>query len=104
MREQGCFRVIAASFVTSTVGTGVVHCAPGFGEEDYKACVAKNIIDPGAPPCPIDNDGQFTNQVPDYQGIYVKDADKAITARLKEEGRLVSSGTVTHSYPFCWRS
>jgi isoleucyl-tRNA synthetase len=104
MREQGCFRVIAAPFVTETAGTGVVHCAPGFGEEDFKACVAKGIIDPGCPPCPLDFDGQFTEQVPDYKGMYIKDADDLITERLKTEGRLVSKGTVKHSYPFCWRS
>lgn len=61
MKEQGCFTIMAVPFVTDTAGTGVVHCSPGFGDEDYKACVAKGIVDPGAPPCPVDNDGQFTD-------------------------------------------
>ena len=53
---------------------------------------------------PMDDDGKFTKDVTDYQGMYFKDADPLITKSIKDKGRLVASGTVTHSYPFCWRS
>jgi isoleucyl-tRNA synthetase len=104
MKERNCFTVIGADFVTSDAGTGIVHCAPGFGEDDYQACVKSGLIEQGKAPVPIDADGKFTETVSDYKGIYIKDADNQIKERLKAEGRLVSSGTIIHSYPFCWRS
>jgi len=104
MREKGCFTVLAAPFVTSDTGTGVVHCAPGFGEEDYKACTAKGLIDPGSPPCPVDDNGFLQDPVSDFKGLYIKDADKKIIEMLKANQRLVSNETAKHSYPFCWRS
>lgn len=104
MRDQGCFRVMAASFVTSSDGTGVVHCAPGFGEEDFYACVERKMIDPGAPPCPVDDSGNLVSPVEDYKGMYFKDADKHIIHDLKAKERLLYSGSMVHSYPFCWRT
>jgi len=74
-RATNCFSVIGGSFVTKEAGTGVVHCAPGFGEEDYKVCLANGLIETGNAPVPIDKDGCFTAQVPDYQGRYIKEAD-----------------------------
>ena len=62
------------------------------------------LIEPGKAPVPIDADGKFTEAVPDFKGVYIKEADNTIKERLKSEGRLVSAGTVIHSYPFCWRS
>ena len=104
LKQQKCFTVIGADFVTSDTGTGIVHCAPGFGEDDYQSCVKNGLIEPGKAPVPIDADGKFTEAIPDFKGIYIKEADNTIKDRLKSEGRLVSSGTVIHSYPFCWRS
>ena len=104
MKAQKCFTVIGADFVTHDTGTGIVHCAPGFGEDDYAACVANGLIEPGKAPCPIDHDGKFVDVISDYKGMYIKDADNVIKDHLKQTGRLVSSGTVIHSYPFCWRS
>lgn len=75
-RPGGCFTVIGADFVSTDAGTGIVHCAPGFGEDDFAACVDKKIIKPADCPIPIDQDGLFTSQVPPYEGIYVKTADK----------------------------
>ncbi|CAI7906837.1 unnamed protein product, partial [Closterium sp. NIES-53] len=99
------FRVVADSFVTDDSGTGVVHCAPAFGEDDYRVCLAAGIIGKGeAIPNPVDGDGRFTEKVTDFKGQYVKDADKPILAMLKEAGRVVSVGSIMHSYPFCWRS
>ena len=101
---DGCFQVLAATWVTKDSGTGIVHCAPGFGEDDYAACIANGIIEPGNAPVPIDQDGKFLPVITPYAGIYIKDADKMVIADLKAAGRLFSTGTVVHSYPYCWRS
>jgi isoleucyl-tRNA synthetase len=99
-----CFQVICASYVSADSGTGLVHQSPGFGEEDYNACIKNGLINPGEAPVPIDQDGKFVDKISDYKGQYIKDADKVITADIKAAGRLLSSGTIKHSYPFCWRS
>jgi len=104
-RATGSFRVITGSFVTAESGTGIVHCAPAFGEEDYKVCMAHGVVRRGEKlPCPIDANGRFTNEVPDFEGRNVKDADKDIIKVLKEKGRILRSDPYRHSYPFCWRS
>eukprot|EP01105_Mastigella_eilhardi_P022983 TRINITY_DN5749_c0_g1_i1.p1 TRINITY_DN5749_c0_g1~~TRINITY_DN5749_c0_g1_i1.p1 ORF type:complete len:1133 (-),score=359.61 TRINITY_DN5749_c0_g1_i1:58-3456(-) len=104
-REKGAFRIVADPYVTSDSGTGVVHCAPGFGEDDYRVCLANKVIEKGEKVvCPVDNNGKFTNDIPDFVGVYVKDADKDIMRRLKAAGRVFNVGTVVHSYPICWRS
>ena len=102
--KDGCFRVQTGSFVTDSDGTGIVHCAPGFGEDDYKLCVEKKIISPDSPPVPLDENGIFTKEVPAYEGLYVKAADEVIIKDLKQNGRLVKKGVIKHNYPFCWRS
>lgn len=104
MKERNCFSVLGDIFVTSDTGTGIVHCAPGFGDDDYKVCLKAGLIEMGKAPAPIDNDGKFTDEITDYKGIYVKDADETIKHDLKKMGRLVHAGTIVHSYPFCWRS
>ena len=82
-----------------------MHQAPAFGEDDYRVCMAHGIVAKGASvPCPVDAAGRFTAEVTDFAGVHVKEADKAIVAKLKEAGRLVDNSTVVHSYPFCWRS
>jgi isoleucyl-tRNA synthetase len=81
-----------------------VHCAPGFGEDDYASCLEKGLIENGKAPTPIDFDGKFTDPISDYKGIFIKDADNLIKDHLKAKGRIVSIGTIIHSYPFCWRS
>ncbi|EKE42334.1 hypothetical protein ENUP19_0071G0009 [Entamoeba nuttalli] len=102
---KGCFRVVADDYVQNDSGTGIVHQAPGFGEDDYRVCMANGIISKGTNlVCPIDFSGKFTAEVPDYQGRYIKDCDKDIIERLKKEGRIFNVATITHSYPFCWRS
>jgi isoleucyl-tRNA synthetase len=97
--EKNAFRVYPGDFVSTEDGTGVVHTAPGFGEDD-----ARVLKDTGIPViCPIDEECRFTADVPDYQGLFVKDADKAIMERLKAEGRLVRREQIQHQYPHCWR-
>ncbi len=103
-KERKCFTVISGDFVTSDTGTGIVHCAPGFGEDDYRVCVEHGLIEPGKAPVPIDFDGKFYDFISEFKGLYIKDADDKIKELLKHSGRLVSAGTIVHSYPFCWRS
>jgi len=102
--EQKCFKVLEGKFVTKDVGTGVVHCAPGFGEDDYAVCLANGLVDPGNVVMPMDDDGKFLESVPPYHGMGFKEADPQIIKDLKEKGRLVALGSIVHSYPFCWRS
>lgn len=97
--DTGAFRVLSAAFVSTEDGTGIVHMAPGFGEDDYAVCKEAGIEEV----CPIDAECRFTAAVADYEGVYVKDADKEIIRRLKDEGRLVHRGVISHSYPHCWR-
>ncbi len=98
-REQGAFRVVTADFVATDAGTGVVHIAPGFGEDDSALAKEKKL----PVVCPVDAECRFTDAVPDYAGRSVKETDKEIVQRLKREGRLVHRTTLTHPYPHCWR-
>lgn len=96
---QGAFRILIGDFVTTEDGTGIVHTAPGFGEDDNRI-----FKDTGVPTvCPVDAECKFTNEVSDYQGLFVKDADKQIMERLKAEGKLFKRAQILHSYPHCWR-
>ncbi|KAK4156975.1 isoleucyl-tRNA synthetase [Chaetomidium leptoderma] len=100
-----CFRVIAATYVEADQGTGLVHQAPAFGQEDYDAAIAAGFITPRRlPPCPVDEAGRFTSEVPDYAGQHVKTADKAILKDLRPTGRLLVESQVNHVDKFCWRS
>ncbi len=91
------FYVTTADFVSTEEGTGIVHIAPAFGEDDYNLCKREGI------PLikPVDEEGKFTDTP--WKGMFVKDADKHIIQWLKEQGKLYSKGTVEHTYPFCWR-
>ncbi|KAA8541578.1 hypothetical protein F0562_022730 [Nyssa sinensis] len=99
------FRVVADDYVTSDTGTGIVHCAPAFGEDDYRVCIENQIINKGEIlDVAIDDNGCFTAKISDFSGRYIKDADKDIIQLVKDKGRLVKSGSFTHLYPFCGRS
>ncbi len=97
---QGAFRVIMEESIALDEGTGFVHAAPAFGEVDFYACRREGID----LVMPVDNNGNFTSEIPDYAGQFVKDADKEIIKRLKKEGKVIHHGTCHHRYPFCWRS
>lgn len=99
-RTESAFQVIHSDHVTTDSGTGVVHMAPAYGEEDFYACKAAGlpIVNP------VDDDGQFTADVTDFKGQKVKDADKNVMAALKAAGRMYKQDTLVHSYPFCYRS
>ena len=103
--SENYFRVLTDAYVTDDAGTGVVHQAPAFGEDDYRVCLLHKVVAKGVDiPCPVDADGNFTDQVPLAQGIHVKAADEIIIAALRDAGRLVQKDVLLHSYPFCWRS
>jgi len=99
-KKSGAFRVLAGDFVDTEEGTGVVHMAPGFGEDDQVVCQANGIDIV----CPVDDKGCFTAEVADFQGLMVFDANKPIIQRLKQEGKLVRHETYEHNYPHCWRT
>ncbi|MCL2380327.1 MAG: isoleucine--tRNA ligase [Treponema sp.] len=97
--EKNAFRTYLGDYVSTGDGTGIVHTAPGFGEED-----AKLLKGTGVPTvCPVDAECKFTSEVSDFAGLFVKDADKAIMERLKSEGNLFKRDQILHSYPHCWR-
>ncbi|MFW6260164.1 MAG: isoleucine--tRNA ligase [Spirochaetota bacterium] len=97
---KGAFRTHVADYVTTEDGTGIVHIAPGFGEDDYN--VLKDTELPV--PVPIDAECKFTSEVSDFEGLFVKDADKPIIARLRDDGALVKRENYVHPYPFCYRT
>ncbi len=102
LKESGCFKVLSGEFVSVEDGTGVVHIAPGFGQDDFDVCRALNPEFPVV--CPVDEAGCFTAEVPDYQGQQVFDTNEAIMTWLKENRLLVKKEQITHSYPYCWRT
>lgn len=103
--HPGAFKVMVDTYVTDDSGTGIVHQAPAFGEDDYRVCIKNGVVEKGAEvPCPIDPNGRFTSPVEEFKGVYIKDADKDICKMLKASGRLIDLANLKHSYPFCYRS
>jgi isoleucyl-tRNA synthetase len=93
------FQVVGGPFVSTEDGTGIVHMAPGFGEEDQ---IASNAV--GIPTvCPMDEHGRFTADVPPWAGIHVFEANADIIRDLKARGAVVRHDSHNHSYPHCWR-
>jgi isoleucyl-tRNA synthetase len=99
LASKGAFRTWNGDFVSTEDGTGIVHIAPGFGEDDY------NLLKGTGVPvvCPVDEEARFTAEVTDWAGRFVKDADKDIIRALKDARRLVRHDSITHPYPHCWR-
>ncbi len=93
------FKVLGAEFVTTEDGTGVVHMAPGFGEDDQIACLAAGI----ETICPMDSHGCYTMEVSDWAGIHVFEANPLIIKYLKQTGAVLRHDSYDHSYPHCWR-
>lgn len=101
------WRVLAEDFVTLDSGTGIVHIAPAFGEDDHNA--HKRQLERYASPqvdliCAIKSDGTFKPDVEGYAGLWVKDADPKLIEALKETNVLLHSDIYEHEYPFCWRA
>ena len=98
--EPNAFRILVADYVTTEDGTGVVHQASAFGEDDMLTCQQAGI----GVVIPVDMDGKFTSLVPPYEGMLVFDANKDIIRDLKAAGRILRHQTIEHSYPHSWRS
>ncbi|KPH20146.1 isoleucine--tRNA ligase [Rhodococcus sp. ADH] len=92
--------VLSADYVTTDSGTGIVHLAPAFGEEDMDVATANGI----EVVQPLDPGGKFTSMVPPYEGLMVFDANPVIIKDLKAAGKLLRHETIEHSYPHSWRS
>jgi len=99
--DEGAFRVLNDDFVSTEDGTGLVHIAPAYGEDDFRVCKEAGIT---VMADPLDSVCQFTDKLPEYQGRFCKDCDKDLIKRLKQEGKLVHQTTIVHSYPFCDRT
>eukprot|EP01133_Synstelium_polycarpum_P006737 gene6737-7831_t len=114
--EKGAFKVIQGDYVTDDSGTGIVHAAPAYGEEDFNVCLASGIIrrDDFKRPAlnAVDVNGCYTSDITDFAGRCVKDINKDVPndlnkdllKMLKANDRHVHTGTIVHSYPYCWRS
>ena len=103
--EDGAFRVVSDGYVSVEDGTGIVHQAPAFGEDDHRVAQQWGLPLRDA----VDNEGKFTGDVAGIAegqivGLFVKDADKLLIADLKLRGLLFHQATIDHDYPFCWRS
>ncbi len=98
---EGAFVVIPSDHVTVTEGTGLVHMAPAYGDEDFRAFQTEGIsvlVDP------VDAEARFTSEFPVVEGMNVKEADTVLIDLLKRSGKLLNRATIRHSYPFCWRT
>lgn len=98
--QDNAFRVVAGDFVETGEGTGVVHIAPGHGEDDYWLGKKERVLIAS----PVDDEGRFTDEVKDYVGRLVFDANGEIVADLDRAGKLFSKAIITHKYPHCWRT
>ena len=100
-RDRGAFRIILSPDVTTDDGTGLVHMAPAYGEADFYALQSAGLdvlVDP------VDSEGRFTAEVPEVEGMNIKEADKVLLGILKDQGLLVRHESIRHSYPFCYRT
>ena len=105
---RDAFRVLAGDFVTTEDGTGLVHIAPAFGEDDYAVGAANGIFDPtdhGSLYNPVGLDGKFTDSVSGFEGSFVKDPEvtAGLIADLERRGLLFREQVYEHAYPHCWR-
>ncbi len=98
--HKNSFQVLVDGYVSTSDGTGIVHQAPAYGEDDFRVCTAAGIefVDP------IDEEGNFKEVIPEHTGVNFKEADKEIMRRLKADGKLIRQETIDHSYPFCERT
>ena len=100
LNHKNAFKILIDDFVSTEDGTGIVHMAPAYGEDDYRICREANIniVDP------LDADCVFTDMVSWLKGKFCKDADKEIIQVLKDNNQLIYQSTIQHSYPFCERT
>ena len=92
--------MLEANFVTLEQGTGIVHCAPSHGPDDFNLCLKHGIKSLDT----IDDDGKYTKHIKKFEGIHIFKADQIVIENLKECKKLLANGKLTHSYPHSWRS
>ena len=92
--------MLEANFVTLEQGTGIVHCAPSHGPDDFNLCLKHGIKSLDT----IDDDGKYTKHIKKFEGIHIFKADQIVTENLKKCKKLLANGKLTHSYPHSWRS
>ena len=97
---ENAFVVLGADFVNTEEGTGIVHMAPGFGEDDQMACAEAGI----PVICPVDDRTRFTDEVPDFAGLQVFEANQPVIRALRSAGSLIRHDSYVHAYPHCWRT
>ena len=98
-KAEGAFRVILADFVELDEGVGIVHIAPGFGEDDYWACKKAGI----PLVCPVDEKGRYTDIIEAFAGKNVMEANMDVLRYLKSQNKVILDGSLVHNYPHCWR-
>ncbi len=98
--HENAFRVLSGDFVNTEDGTGIVHIAPGFGEDDFNLCQKHEI----EYVCPVDEAGKFTSEVKDFEGMQVFDANVEVIKYLKRNGNWLHTEQYKHNYPHCWRT
>lgn len=98
-KNEGAFKVIGADFVELDEGVGIVHIAPAFGEDDYWACKENNI----PLVCPVDEKGRYTDEITEFKGLNVMEANMDVLRYLKEQNKVIMDGSIVHNYPHCWR-
>lgn len=99
-KNKNSFKILVADFVEESSGTGIVHIAPGFGEEDQKLCNDNNI----ELVCPVDSAGNFTDEIKDYVGQNIFEANDRIIIDLKVKKQWLKTEQYRHNYPHCWRT
>lgn len=109
--HKNAFHILGDDFVSDSDGTGIVHLAPAYGEDDSRVCRENNI----EPIDPIDKNGYFDETIPEFTGLYFRkdeeiegsdrdNVNKRVLQNLRKEGKIFSETSVKHSYPFCWRT
>lgn len=98
--QANSFKILSADFVVAGSGTGIVHLAPGFGEDDQVVCEKNDI----AIVCPVDAQGKFTAEVSEFEGMQVFEANDEIIKYLKNNGNWLKTEQYIHNYPHCWRT
>lgn len=98
--------IVVDDYVKSDSGTGIVHLAPGFGEDDLRICCLNKIVDMKelAKYCPVDDNGCFNSVIKDFEKVYIFDAEDDIIQSIKTRRRLIKKEKIKHSYPLCWRT
>ncbi len=96
---ENAWQILVAEYVATGEGTGIVHQAPAFGEDDQVACAAADI----PVILSVDDGGKFLNVVDDVAGLQVFEANKPLIRKLRDDGRLLRVASYEHSYPHCWR-